>query len=116
MAPPRPQEEEEVSDGSAEQDISLRRSPRHRVKRNVAGGKGKQKKDATPARKQLNTEANDNGRGKQNGTPRGGKEKTTDDGKGKQKETPSGGKRRQQMTGKRNKRRRIILKKKVQRI
>ena len=94
MAPPRPQEEEEVSDGSAEQDISLRRSPRHRVKRNVAGGKGKQKKDATPARKQLNTEANDNGRGKQNGTPRGGKEKTTDDGKGKQKETPSGGKKK----------------------
>ena len=39
MAPPRPQEEEEASDGSEEQDISLRRSPRHRVKRNVAGGK-----------------------------------------------------------------------------
>ncbi len=53
MAPPRPQEEEEASDGSEEQDISLCRSPRHRVKRNVAGGKGKQKKNAPPARKQL---------------------------------------------------------------
>ncbi len=75
MAPPRPQEEEEASDGSEEQDISLRRSPRHRVKRNVAGGKGKQKKNAPPARTQLNTETNDkNGRGKQKGTPRGGKE------------------------------------------
>ena len=116
MAPPRPQEEEEVSDGSAEQDISLRRSPRHRVKRNVAGGKGKQKKDATPARKQLNTEANDNGRGKQNGTPRGGKRKQQMMAKVSRKKHRQEGKRRQQMTGKRNKRRRIILKKKVQRI
>jgi hypothetical protein len=41
-----------------------------------------------------------------------GERKTTDDGKGKQKGTPSGGKGRQQMTETRNKRKRIILKKK----
>ena len=94
MAPPRPQGEDEVSDGSsAEKDLSLCRSPRNRAKRNAAGGKSKQKNDAPPAsRKQLNTEMNHDGRGKQKGAPKGGKQKTTDDGKGKQKGTSSGGK------------------------
>jgi hypothetical protein len=75
MAPPPAQVEEEVSDaGSEEQDIILRRSPQHRVKRNVAREKGKQK-DAPPARKQLNTETDDNGEGKQKRAPKGGKQK-----------------------------------------
>ncbi len=61
MAPPPPQEDND-SDGAVYDAIRLRRSPRRRVNSNVAGGKGKQKKD-TPARKQLNRGTNDGEKG-----------------------------------------------------
>jgi hypothetical protein len=95
MAPLPAQVEEEVSDaGSEEQEVILRRSPRRIVKRNVACEKGKQKDAAPASRKQLNTETDDNGEGKQKGAPKGGKTKTKTKGagKGKQDGKPSGAK------------------------
>ena len=61
---PRPPPQDEVSDGVADDAVRLRRSPRRSANSNVAGGKGKQKKD-TPARKQLNSATNDGGKGEQ---------------------------------------------------
>ncbi|KAI2514250.1 hypothetical protein MHU86_143 [Fragilaria crotonensis] len=64
-----------------------------RVKRDVGCSKKGKQKDAPPAsRKQLNTETDDNGKGKQKGAPKGGKTKTKDAGKGKQDGKPSGAK------------------------
>ena len=62
MAPPPPQEDDN-SNGAVDKVICLRRSPRRRVNSNIAGGRGKQKKDA-PARKQLNRGTNDGEKGK----------------------------------------------------
>jgi hypothetical protein len=62
MAPPPPQEDDD-SDGAVDEAIRLRRSHQRRVNGNIAGGKGKQKKD-TPARKQLNRGTNDGEKGK----------------------------------------------------
>ncbi len=66
--------------------------PSTTCEKKLAREEGKQK-DAPPAsRKQLNTETDDNGEGKQKGAPKGGKTKTKDAGKGKQDGKPSGAK------------------------
>jgi hypothetical protein len=74
MAPPPPQEDD--SDGAVDKAIRLRRSPQRRVNSNIAGRKGKQKKN-TPTRKQVNRGTNDGEKGKRKQKERSSRSKKT---------------------------------------